>query len=339
MQKSVFVIGGTGVMGKFLVEKLLSRGARVDAATLDDVKSEDAALRYYRQNFMDLRTLERFLSGRHYDAIVDFMTYSTAQLAERFELLLKSCGQYMFLSSYRVYADAELPTKEASPRILDITQDRELLQSDDYTVSKARQENIIRSSHFQNWTIVRPSITYSPRRTAFITLELPLLLRRAKKHQPVFLPEEALNVSATCTWAGDVAELMARLLFQRQALGECYSLCTAEHHTWGEIAQMYEKLLDVQFVPVPAQDYLSFFENSLSARVQLRYDRLMQREMDNRKVLLAAGMQQADFTPLAEGLSRVLAALPENADFPEAFQLWHVDAAMDAYAAAHPALI
>ena len=299
MQKSVFVIGGTGVMGKFLVEKLLSRGVRVDAATLDDVKSEDAALRCYRQNFMDLRTLERFLSGRHYDAIVDFMTYSTAQLAERFELL----------------------------------------QSDDYTVSKARQENIIRSSHFQNWTIVRPSITYSPRRTAFITLELPLLLRRAKKHQPVFLPEEALHVSATCTWAGDVAELMARLLFQKQALGECYSLCTAEHHTWGEIAQMYEKLLDVQFVPVPAQDYLSFFENSLSARVQLRYDRLMQREMDNRKVLLAAGMQQADFTPLAEGLSRVLAALPENADFPEAFQLWHVDAVMDAYAAAHPALI
>ena len=47
MQKSVFVIGGTGVMGKFLVEKLLSRGVRVDAATLDDVKSEDAALRYY----------------------------------------------------------------------------------------------------------------------------------------------------------------------------------------------------------------------------------------------------------------------------------------------------
>lgn len=32
MQKSVFVIGGTGVMGKFLVEKLLSRGVRVDAA-------------------------------------------------------------------------------------------------------------------------------------------------------------------------------------------------------------------------------------------------------------------------------------------------------------------
>ena len=170
-------------------------------------------------------------------------------------------------------------------------------------------------------------------------LELPLLLRRAKKHQPVFIPAEALHVSATCTWAGDVAELMARLLFQKQALGECYSLCTAEHHTWGEIAQMYEKLLDVQFVPVPAQDYLSFFENSLSARVQLRYDRLMQREMDNRKVLLAAGMQQADFTPLAEGLSRVLAALPESPGFPEAFQLWHVDAAMDAYAAAHPALI
>ena len=67
------------------------------------------------------------------------------------------------------------------------------------------------------------------------------------------MPEEALNVSATCTWAGDVAELMARLLFQKQALGQVYSLCTAEHHTWGEIAQMHEKLLSVQFVPALAR--------------------------------------------------------------------------------------
>ena len=339
MQKSVFVIGGTGVMGKFLVEKLLARGCQVDAATLDDAVSDNEALCYYKADFMDLRTLEKFLQPRHYDAIVDFMTYNTAQLAERYELLLRATGQYLFLSSYRVYSDAQLPTSETAPRILDVTNDRELLQSDDYTLSKARQENILRASRYENWTIVRPSITYSPRRTAFITLELPLLLRRAREGKPVFVPEQALSVPATCTWAGDVAELMTRLLFQPQALGQDYTLCTAEHRSWGEIAQMYERLLGVRFAPVAVEDYLSFFGNSFASRVQLRYDRLLARVMDNQKVLHATGMRQEDFMPLCEGLAKVIAALPEKPVFPEAFQLWSVDAAMDAYAAPHPALI
>ena len=92
------------------------------------------------------------------------------------------------------------------------------------------------------------------------------------------------------------------------------------------------------------EDILDEIENKLG------FDRLKYMHCHFSKIEYTAGGEKRhltfddetfgpDFTPLAEGLSRVLTALPESPSFPEAFQLWHVDAAMDAYAAAHPALI
>lgn len=338
MEKTVLVIGGTGVIGSYLVQKLRERGCRVDAATLDSVISTDLGLVYYIENFMDLHVLRRFLKGRHYDAIIDFMTYSTAQYAERYELLLGSAEHYIFVSSYRVYADEQIPIIESSPRLLDVTTDDEFLSSDDYSLFKAREENILRSSKFSNWTIIRPSITYSAKRIAFVTLELPLLLRRARAGKPIYIPQKAWKAEATCTWAGDTAEMIARLLFKEEALCEEYSVCTAEHQTWGTIAGYYQNLLGAAIHPIPTQDYLGFFGNTLTARAQLYYDRCMQRVMDNSKVLRVTGMKQADLTTIQSGLARMIAELPAQPVWPEYTLLWEVDAAMDVYAQSNAGL-
>lgn len=50
-----------------------------------------------------------------YDAVVDFMVYQTAEQYESFvPLYLKNTKHYIFLSTYRVYADCEYPIKETS---------------------------------------------------------------------------------------------------------------------------------------------------------------------------------------------------------------------------------
>lgn len=335
MEKKVLVIGGTGVMGTYLVDDLLKMGYIVDAATLEDVQSGHEHLTYYQEDFMDFHVIRRFLADRHYDGIVDFMTYNTAQFAERYELLFSGADHFIYVSSYRVYADKELPTVENSPRLLDVADDKEFLASDDYSLFKAREENIIRSSAYKNWTIVRPAITYSDKRIAFLTLELPLMLRRAKEGKPIYVPREAMNVQATCTWAGDVAEMIAKLLFNPKAYCEAYSVCTAEHQTWGTIAKYYKEIIGADIRPVPIQDYLDFFGNKQVNRWQLMYDRCMERVMDNTKVLKATGMKQEELLSVRDGIEKMIAAVPADRVWSEYTQLWSVDAAMDRYAMKH----
>jgi hypothetical protein len=66
-------------------------------------------------------------------------------------LLFENTGHYIYLSSYRVFADEEHPIVESSPRLLDVSKDEVLVRSDDYSIYKARGENFIRESK-QFWT-------------------------------------------------------------------------------------------------------------------------------------------------------------------------------------------
>lgn len=334
MKKKVFVIGGTGVMGTYLTRQLLDLGYAVDAATRHDKVSDNPDLNYVKADFTNLRVITDYLSGRHYDAIVDFMTYTTAMFAERYELLLSSTDQFIFLSSYRAYSDLEIPTVETSPRLLDVVDDMEFLTSEDYSLFKSREENILRSSKFTNWTIVRPAITYSSQRIAFVTLELSLMLSRAKAGKPIYIPQECYDIPATCTWAGDVARMIALLVGNDKAFCEAFSVCTAENQTWGTIAGYYKELIGADIRPVPIQDYLDFFGNKPVSRWMLIYDRCMKRVMDNSKILAATGIKQEELTGIRDGIAKCIAEVPEDKVWTK-YTLPSVDAAMDEYAARH----
>ncbi len=326
-QKRVLVIGGTGVMGSYLVPELLGRGYSVDAVSLDRKQSNHPCLRYITADCFNLRTLQSILETK-YDAIIDFMTYQTWQYAERYEMLCSNAAHYMFLSSYRVYSDMEIPTTEISPRLLDVVDDMEFLATDDYSLAKARQENILRSSKFKNWTILRPSIIYSNQRLQLTTLEIPQFLRRAREGKPVFVSREALNADATMTWAGDVAKMIGGLMLQSRAFGETYSIATGEHHKWQEVADIYKRLISLECIPVSTEDYLNFFGNTLTAKFQLKYDRCQHRIMDNCKILRDAGLQQSDLMGLEAGLAKEISRIPLDASWPDT----DVYKAMDAYA-------
>lgn len=329
-KKKALVLGGTGVMGTYLVNELLDMGFSVDAACAHHQISSIENLKYYCGNFSDYHVIREFLYGKHYDVTVDFMTYSTAKFSERFDLLLSSSEQYIFLSSYRVYSDIEIPTKESSPKLLDVTDDIEFLNGDDYSLFKAREENILRNSRFRNWTIVRPSITYSSRRVAFVTLELPLMLRRSKAGKPIYIPQNVWSVQATCTWAGDVARMISKLVHNPAAMCEDFSVCTSEHHTWGEIAAIYNELLGADIHTVSMQDYVSFFGGNYS-KGMLDYDRCVNRIMDNSKILRITDMKQNDLLPLKDGIIKAVAQAEENTRWPGYTLLYEIDEAMDRY--------
>ena len=313
--KKILVLGGTGAMGVYLVPKLIERGYAVDVASLDTVESNTPNLRYFTGDCMDVGYVSELLKNG-YDGIVDFMIYRQNTFEERYKMFLDNTSHYIYLSTYRIYANEEHPVKETSPRLLDASKDEEFLATDDYALYKAKGENVLLASDYNNWTAIRPAITYSKRRFQLVTLEALHVVGRTLRGKKLLLPKEAKDVQATMSWAGDVAEMIARLLFNEKAYREIYSVCTAEHMTWGEVADIYKELIGLEAVWIDTEDFLrivtTFASNPNAFKYQLIYDRFFDRIMDNSKILEATGLKQSDLTTLYDGLKRELAGVDVN---------------------------
>lgn len=316
--KKILVIGGTGAMGVYLVPELLKLGYKVDVVASDQPISNDQNLTYTKANAKDFAVMSE-IAKKGYDAIVDFMVYPTKGEYEAFlPMFLSNTDHYFYLSTYRVYANEEHPIKETSPRLLDVSRDEVLLNSGDYCIYKAQGEEYLKASSFNNWTIIRPAITYSKRRFQLVTLEMDTLVKRMLEGKTLLLPEEAMNVQATMSWGGDVGRMIARLVLNPIAYRETYSVCTSEHHTWGEIAEIYKKIGNLKYKWVDKETFLDIISwHPLYSKQQLIYDRLFDRIMDNSKILNATGMKQSELMTLENGLKLELSGLPENFSLPD----------------------
>ena len=156
----ILVLGGTGAMGKPVVKILGARGHRVDVTTRKARNDEGDNIHYVVGNAHDMAFLENILNEK-YDAILDFMVYKPEEFRDRYIKSLENTSQYVFLSSARVYADSpDALIEESSKRLLDISKDQEFLQTNEYSLAKAREENLLLKSDSRNWTIIRPYITY-----------------------------------------------------------------------------------------------------------------------------------------------------------------------------------
>ena len=286
--RKVLVLGATGAMGQHLVPLLAEKGYQIDGVAFDEKKSDYPNVRYLKLNVKEGDHLNRLLEN-NYDGIVDFMIYNTSELVRYLPRFLANTGHYIYLSSYRVY------------------------------------ENILRALPRKNWTIIRPAITYSLMRYQLVTLEAPNTVGRAFAGKPVPLPEQARGIQATMTWGGDVARMIAGLLFNEKAVCEAFTVATSEHRTWGEIADYYKDICNLKAVWVDEEDYLRMLSSDPYAywtRWQLEYDRFFNRVIDNSKVLTVTGMTQESLKTLYDGLKYEISRCPRDIQ-------WPVNTAMD----------
>lgn len=312
-RRRALLLGGTGAMGVYLVPILENSGWLVDITSRTKRPKVSNAVEFIQGNAKDYKFLNSLLKGgQHYDAIVDFMVYSSEEFARRRDILLDSCDHYVFMSSYRVYANAEgVAINENSPRLLESIDDDAYLSTDEYGLSKARQEDILREAALSNWTIIRPAITYSKERFQLATMEANEFLHRAIKHKTIVFPREMLNKLTTMTWAGDVAKMIALILLNKAAYKEAFIASTDEFHSWKEILKIYQELLDFKVRLISLRDY----EKAIGRPYQIKYDRMFDRVIDNSKVLKITGMKRSDLMPLREGLKIELTSFSRSPKF------------------------
>lgn len=330
----VLVLGGTGAMGIHLVEFLGEKQISTIVTTRKN-RSPNGTIKYVQLNAQDFSELKPLLE-QHWDAIVDFMVYTTKSFQERINSLLSATSQYVFISSARVYADSEVPIKEDSPRLLDVIHDSQYLGTDEYALTKARQENILTDSGKTNWTIIRPYITYSENRLQLGVLEKEDWLYRALKGRTIVFSKEIAEKTTTLTYGYDVARAISTLIGEEKALGEAYHITTSQPIEWRRVLDIYLDCLEEHIGKRPKVILaeLSDFMKFHPASYQIKYDRLYNRIFNSEKIYRFIPAES--FTNTENSIRECIQELLMNTSFLTID--WHKEALKDRYTGERTAL-
>lgn len=248
--QKILLLGGTGAMGRYLAELLHKDGKNVYVTSRSYHNSVER-LHYIEGNAHDDVFLNKIFEEKgSFDCIVDFMVYSTVELNHRCNLLLSNTKQYIFISTARVYADVQGRISENSPRLLDVTKDKNLLNSGDYCITKAEQENILINSKKRNWTIIRPYITYSNQRFELGVYPKEEWLYRAINGKKIVFSNDIASHITTLTYGLDVAFAISKLIGNEKALGEIYNVTTDRWIKWENVFEIYLSALEEHGIKV-----------------------------------------------------------------------------------------
>ena len=329
----VLLLGGTGAIGNALIkelEKLIDTEIYITSRKNRSGASTDR--RHYIQcDAKNNDNLKHLLGSNTYDVIVDFLVYETEEFRLRCELLCSNCDHYIFLSSCRALAGTDGKLNEESPRLIDISQDQEFLATDEYSLIKGREENLLKDCDYQNWTIIRPYITYNVNRLQLGVFEKEWWLYRAIHGRKILFSREIGERYTTLTHGDDVARVISVIIFKQMFKGEIVHPVTSKAIKWENVLEIYcDALKDVTGKKQEIV-WIDSMEKKIPGitrynRYQIKYDRAIDRIFDNQKALsvMPEGFQ---FIDPEEGLRHCLIEFMRKPDFGEI--LWKMQAYMD----------
>jgi nucleoside-diphosphate-sugar epimerase len=242
----VLIIGGTGIISSACTRlavargfdvTLLNRSGRADfpdaAAIAADIEHPDE--------------VAVAIGSRRWDAVVDFLSFTPAQIEQRISLFRERAGQYIFISSASAYQ------KPLRGHYL-ITESTPLMnQSWSYSRAKiACEERLLRALREENFpaTIVRPSLTYGD---TIVPLAVNswthsfTAIHRLRHGLPLIIPGDGLS-PWTITHNTDFAKGLVGLIGHTGAIGHAFHITSDEALTWNEI---YAATAEAAGVPNP----------------------------------------------------------------------------------------
>lgn len=310
---NVLVLGGTGAIGKHLVD-CLAVGTNKIYVTTRRQRTETEHVSYVVGNAHDYNFICSILDERHWDAVVDFMSYNTEEFKLRVKHFLETTDQYIYISSARVYANSSDPITEDSPRLLDVCKDADYLKTDEYALTKARQENLLRESGRTNWTIIRPYITFSEIRLQLSPLEKECWLYRVLQGRTIVFSRDLADRLTTLTYGADVARCIAVLVGKDEALGEAFHITIGESHKWSELLQLYvetiEKVTGKRLKTKIVNEWEPYHGGHA---LQVKWDRCYDRKFDSSKI--AKFIDTSTFKPTKVALQECLTHFIQHPSF------------------------
>jgi len=311
----ILILGGTGAMGQYITNILSEKGFNVSVTSRSARISENEKIEYIQGNAMEENFLCYITNRQKWDCVIDFMTYNTATLQKRLKTLLECTNQYIFISSARVYADSETPLTEDSPRLLDVCTDKEYLATEEYALEKARQENLLFESEYKNWTIIRPSLTYSDKRLQLGVYEKENWLWRALKGRSIVFSEDLMDRCYTMSWGKDVAQCIEQTVCCKSAVGQIYNPVLSDAVKWSEVLEIYCDVIEKHTGKKPKVKIVKKCTNLKIpyAKYQVLYGRYFNRHFDNSR--LKEIVDTSGWTRTEDGLRRCLSDFLKEPSF------------------------
>lgn len=321
----VLLLGGTGAIGTALIEQLKKDKTCQLYVTTRSIRKNTENVQYITGNAHDTDFIKSVLAHQ-YDAIIDFMHYTSEEFDKRMNLFLYNTAHYFFFSSGRVYAECSGNISEKSERLLDACTDACYLQTHEYALEKARCENLLLKMRDKNWTIIRPYITYNDNRLQLGVFEKEHWLFRAINGRSIVFPKDMAQKQTSLTYAGDVAYAIYKLIGNSQAQGETFHIVTPEKMTWQNVLDIYLNFLGTYLGYVPQVQFIekaSSLEKVWAYPYQIKYDRMFNRNFDSSKISKVIGEFQ--YKSLRLGLQECLSKFlsrGDNMDPNWKFEAW-----------------
>lgn len=303
-------------MGVPLSQMLADNGHDVTVTSRRNLQKKEITI--VRGNALEFNFVAKLMQT-HYDVVVDFMVRSEAETKVVMDIILPSCSQYIFLSSSRVFAPINMENgeriTEKSPRLLDVCKDRRYVESREYAIEKAREENLFFKSRYKNWTVVRPTLTYNTHRLQLAYGEKEDWLFRVLNGQSVVFPKDMKDIKTAMVHGDDVAKAIFKLIGNKKALGMAVNVVSEEFKTWGEILDIYRKVIEKQTgkkMEVVYVDKALDLAKELGNYYQVKYARALDRCFSNE---LLKTLEDIEFTPIEKGLTSCLNTFLEAPQF------------------------
>lgn len=313
----ILLLGGTGAIGRDLSLALSRENVKIFITSRSKHTSVNS-VHYIQGNAKDKAFLSTILVEK-FDAIVDFMNYTEQEFRDSISILLRSTSCYYFLSSSRVYANSIEPITEASSTLLETATDSEYKASNEYGLTKAKEENILRNSNYKNWVILRPYIIYSDSRFQLGALEKEDWLFRVLEGKSIVMQKSLLQKTTTLTYSSDAAEVISSIILTNKSRQHIFNIvgsykCQA---TWGEVLQIYKEILEEKLNRKIRVFLLSDTQSKQlrkgKAYFQTSFDRMYNRIFDNSSI--TAFKCSESYIPIREGLNKSLDNFLENPRF------------------------
>lgn len=253
----ILIIGGTGTISSAITRQLAA--GNHDLWLLNRGNDKDGIPTNVRHIIADINheaEVKRLLDGEQFDAVCDFIGFTTSHVERDIRLFKERTRQYVYISSASAY------NKPVSNHV--ITEGTTLANPYwQYSRDKIVCEELLMREYRENGfpiTIVRPSHTYCERGVPTSVHGLKgswQVLKRMLEGKPILVQGDGSSLW-TLTWNEDFARGFIGLLGNPKAIGEAFQIMSDESLTWNQIYLCIANALGVEFKPYyVASDFLA----------------------------------------------------------------------------------